>query len=331
MAKKFLVPIDLTKLEIRNAVHHLLTSDPGSPVEGLFYHNTTDHTFNFYNGSAFIKLGTLDQISKAVASLDLNSQKIINLATGTSANDAVNLAQMQAAIAGVNWKSAVRAATTANGTLATAFANGQTIDGVALVTGDRILLKDQTSGADDGIYTVNASGAPTRATDADAASELLQAAVFVEEGTTNADTGWVNSTNAPITVGTTALVFVKFTGSALTAGTGITVSGSTWNVTAATAVGTGGPGGGLVANAHDLAIDKSIVPTKYSADVGDGSTTAISVTHGIGTVDVQVVVKDKTTPFEEVVVDWDATDTTHVTLNFAVAPSSNQYRVTVIG
>jgi hypothetical protein len=112
-------------------------------------------------------------------------------------------------LAGLSWKTAVRVVTTANGTLATAFANGQTVDGVTLATGDRILLKDQTTAADRGIYTVNATGAPTRATDADSGAELVNATVFVSEGTANADTQWTCTTNAPITLGTTGLTFVQ--------------------------------------------------------------------------------------------------------------------------
>lgn len=114
-------------------------------------------------------------------------------------------------VAGLSWKIAVRAATTANGTLATAFENGDTIDGVVLATGDRILIKNQAAAAENGIYTVNASGAPTRATDADSSAELVNASVYVSEGTTLADTQWTCSTNAPITVNTTALVFAQLT------------------------------------------------------------------------------------------------------------------------
>lgn len=88
------------------------------------------------------------------------------------------------------WKAPVRAASTANGTLSSAFENGDTMDGVTLATGDRILLKDQTTQSENGIYLVAASGAPTRATDADAFGELNDAIVSVTEGTANADKGF---------------------------------------------------------------------------------------------------------------------------------------------
>ena len=102
------------------------------------------------------------------------------------------------------WKAPARVATTAAGTLATDFENGDTIDGVTLVTGDRILIKDQATASENGIYTVNASGAPTRSLDADVDAEVIASLIImIEEGTTNADLMWQLITNNPITVGVT--------------------------------------------------------------------------------------------------------------------------------
>ncbi|MFD1985897.1 DUF2793 domain-containing protein [Mesorhizobium newzealandense] len=112
-------------------------------------------------------------------------------------------------VTGLSWKQAVRAATTGAGTLASSFENGDTLDGVTLATGDRILIKNQSSGAENGIYTVNASGAPTRAADADSGAELVDASCYVSEGTTQADTQWTCTTNAPITPGSTSLAFAQ--------------------------------------------------------------------------------------------------------------------------
>lgn len=110
--------------------------------------------------------------------------------------------------AGVSsWKEPVRMATTVAGTLSTSFENGDTIDGVTLATGDRILIKNQSTQTENGIYTVNSSGAPTRATDADTGAELLGATVFVSEGTANKDTVWMQTTNAAITVGSSNIVW----------------------------------------------------------------------------------------------------------------------------
>jgi hypothetical protein len=108
-----------------------------------------------------------------------------------------------------SWKEPVRVATIASGTLAASFENGDIIDGVTLVTGNRILIKNQVAPADNGIYVVNASGAPTRATDADSATELLAACVAVTEGAVNADTIWLCTANATIIVGTTALPWLQ--------------------------------------------------------------------------------------------------------------------------
>ena len=168
--------------------------------------------------------------------------------TPSNANDVASKSYVDATANGLDVKSSVRAATTAAGTLASDFANGDSVDGVTLATNDRILIKDQASGSENGIYTVNASGAPTRATDFDADAEVTAGAfTFVEEGTANGDCGFVLSTNGSITVGSTALTFTQFSGAGLiTAGAGMTKSGNTMNV-----VG----GDGIAANANDVAVD----------------------------------------------------------------------------
>lgn len=136
-----------------------------------------------------------------------------NFADPTSSTSLATKSYVDAIAQGLDTKASVRAATTAAGTLATSFANGQTIDGVTLATGNRILIKNQSSGAENGIYTVAASGAPTRATDADSSAKVTpNLYVFVEEGTTQADSGWTLTNNATVTLGTTALTFTQFTG-----------------------------------------------------------------------------------------------------------------------
>jgi len=108
---------------------------------------------------------------------------------------------------GYSWKMPVRVASTANGTLASAFSNGDSLDGVTLATGDRILLKDQTAGEENGIYVVSATGAPTRADDFASDDQVVGAAVFVSEGTVNGNTVHVCITDGPISLDTTDLVF----------------------------------------------------------------------------------------------------------------------------
>lgn len=114
------------------------------------------------------------------------------------------------AAGGGNWKASCRAATTTSGTLASSFENGDTIDGIALATGDRILIKNQSDQKENGIYVVNASGAPTRATDSDTGGELVYATVLVREGTVNADTIW-NCAQGSVTLGTTFITFDEIT------------------------------------------------------------------------------------------------------------------------
>lgn len=119
-----------------------------------------------------------------------------------------------------NPKNAVRVATTANGTLATAYANGETVDGVTLATGDRILLKDQTAADENGLYTVNATGAPTRATDADTLAEVEEGLyTVVTQGTANTATAWLLTT-APAVIDTNDWVFELYA-DAVTAGTAV--------------------------------------------------------------------------------------------------------------
>ena len=176
--------------------------------------------------------GNLVLDPNGTGTIDVSSARITSLATPTQTTDAATKAYVDAQLQGLDVKNSVRVATTANGTLASAFANGQTVDGITLATNDRILLKDQSTGSENGIYTVNASGAPTRATDFDADSEVTGGTFFfVEEGTVNADNGFVMTNDGTVTVGTTALVFTQFSGAGqITAGSALTKSGNTLNV-----------------------------------------------------------------------------------------------------
>lgn len=179
-----------------------------------------------------VRTSRLDQMAAPSADVSANGHKVTGLADGTASTDAVNKSQLDAAIVGIDWKPSARVATTGAGTLASSFENGATIDGVVLATGDRILIKDQATGSENGIYIVQASGAPVRATDADTSAEVTGGlAVWVNEGTTNGDSGWAISTNDVITLGTTALTFVQVTGlGQVTAGAALTKTGNTLDV-----------------------------------------------------------------------------------------------------
>lgn len=325
----FLVNVDLNKNELQNAKVHILASAPGSPAEGQLYYNSTDKTVGFYTGATWVYLGRLDQLNAPTGDVSLNSHKITSLATPTTGTDAVNKTYADGlATGGVAWKNPVRAASTANGTLATAFEDGDTLDGVVLATGDRILLKDQSAGAENGVYVVAASGAPSRATDADAGSELVAATVFVEEGTANADQAFSCTTNAPITLDTTALVWVRITGlGTVTAGTGLSKSGDTISLSTPVSVANGGTNATTAAGART----SLGAPGVYSTDVGDNSSTSITVTHNLGTRDVIVQVYKAASTYDKVECDVAMATTNTVTLTFTVAPTTDQYRCVVVG
>ncbi|MBB4817136.1 phage-related tail fiber protein [Pseudomonas alcaligenes] len=239
---------------------------------------------------------------KLTNSLDAGGFRLTALADATSPQDAVTKAQLDAAVQGYSWKSPVRAATTANITLSGA----QTIDGVSIIAGDRVLVKNQTAGSGNGIYLA-AAGSWTRATDMDTAAEALGATVFVSEGTTQGNQVWLMTTDAPITIGTTALVWTQVgAGASYTAGNGISISGGV------------------------IAVDTSVVVRKMSATIGDGTATTITVTHNLNTQDVTVSVRETATN-AGVITDWVANGPNTVQLTFGIAPTSGQYRATVTG
>lgn len=152
--------------------------------------------------------------------------------SGFTATSLATKEYVDAVKTGLDIKDSVKVATTAAGTLSSSFANNQSVDGITLATGDRILIKDQSTGSENGIYTVNASGAPTRATDFDEDAEVSGGAfTFVEEGTANGDSGFVLTNNGTVDVGTDAMSFTKFSGAgSITAGAGLGESGTTFSV-----------------------------------------------------------------------------------------------------
>jgi hypothetical protein len=226
-----------------------------------------------------VKAYSLTSFAAPTASLTMNSQKITNLAAPTDANDAARKADVDAARAGLDVKQSVRAATTANIDLSSALENGDAIDGVTLATGDRVLVKNQDTASQNGIYVVQVSGAAVRATDFDADAEVTPGAfTFVEEGTTNADTGWVLTTNGTITVGSTSLAFAQFSGAGnITAGDGLTKDGNTIN-----AVGTAGRIS-VAADSIDISTayaGQTSITTVGTVTTGVWSATAIGPTKG---------------------------------------------------
>ena len=136
------------------------------------------------------------------------------------------------AMLGLSPKTPVLVSTTGPGTLAASFEDGQTVDGEVLTTGDRILIKDQVNPVENGIYTVNASGAPTRATDADVWSELVQAYVLTQTGFTNGGAGYLCTASPGGTINVDPVLFIQFSSStSYTAdGLGLELTGTTFSL-----------------------------------------------------------------------------------------------------
>jgi hypothetical protein len=219
MAIPYLQSINLNQNELQNAVIQNLATDPGSPKPGQIWFNTVTNLYKYNDNGAIRTLPSLankiTDFAAPTTSLAMNSQTITGLGTPVNPTDAATKQYVDNSALGLDVKASVKVATTVAGTLATSFANGQTIDGIALITGDRILLKNQASGSDNGIYTVNATGAPTRSVDCNAAANYLTGAfVFVEEGTVNAGASYIVQTQGTITPGTTAVAWVQFSGGA---------------------------------------------------------------------------------------------------------------------
>jgi hypothetical protein len=255
---------------------------------------------------------------------DLNNQPLTSVASPTNPTDAATKGYVDNAIAGLAWKQPVRVATTAAGTLASSFANGSTVDGVTLATGNRILIKDQATGSENGIYVVNASGAPTRATDADTTAELNSATVYVIAGTTNADKAFTQTANDP-TVGTTALTWAQVGGgTAYTAGNGLALNGTTFSAVPKS-------GGGIVVDGTGISIDGTYaaLAKRYATTLAAGGTST-AVTHNLGTTDVHVQVYDVTSTPVLVDVDVTVTSANVVTIGTASAVTTNQYRVVIV-
>ena len=163
----------------------------------------------------------------------MGTSKITGLGTPTADADATTKAYVDAVAEGLHIHASVVAATTTNVNLANALENGDILDGITLATGNRILVKNQTTQSQNGIYVVQASGQPVRATDFDTAAEVDSGDfVFVSSGTVNGSTGWTQI-NQPAIIGTDAIAFTQFSGAGTyKAGTGLTLDGSTFRLTA---------------------------------------------------------------------------------------------------
>lgn len=363
MARVILVNFDFNGNQLLNALAQVLASDPGSPVEGQFWYNSTSKTFKYRTDAATIVLGRLDQISAPTGDVAMATHKITGLGDPSGAQDAATKAYVDSVATGLDVKDAVRLATAAalaaytpGANTLTANANGAlSVDGVAVANGDRLLVKNETAGNAkyNGIYVVTdlgSAGTPwvlTRASDADVSAEVTSGLyAFVTAGNTLAATGWILTTADPVTLNTTALTFTQFAASAsYSAGNGIDISGGAIAVRLKTA-------GGLVFDTGEIKVDAPLAVAlggtgaatapaalaalggagKYAASVGDTSATQFDLTHGLAASrDLVVQVYRVASPYDQVEADVEHLSTTQVRVKFATAPGTNEFRVVILG
>jgi hypothetical protein len=305
-----------------------------------------DHTHGTpTHDNAAHALINLSALAAPTADVSMGNYKLTSVATPVASTDAANKQYVDDVAQGLNIHAASYAATTAN--LNATYDNGTSgvgatltnagtqaafsTDGVSPSLNARILVKNQTTTSQNGIYTLTTVGSVstnwvlTRATDFDTAAEMAGGDfTFVDAGSTLANTGWV-MVDEVTTVGTDPITFQQFSGAGTyTASNGVQLVGSNFS-------GVVVSGGGLSVGSSGFDIDSAVVVKKYAASVGDGTATSYTVSHNLGTKDVTVAVYDNSAPYAEVICDVQHTSTTAITLLFSVAPTSNQYRVVVHG
>lgn len=261
--------------------------------------------------------------TKVLVDLDFNNQaRIVGLLNPALDQDAATKAYVDSLVEGLAWKDSCRVATQSNINLSSP---GGTIDGVTMSANDRVLVRAQSTQSQNGIYVWNgAAVAMTRSLDANTSAELEQAVTTVEEGT-----------SAGVSFRQTTVNFTLDTGNVV------------WETfgTAAPTASESTAGIAMIATQSDVNTGtndtKFVTPLKlaswtgrikkHTQDIGDGSSTSYTVTHNFNTRDVQVCIYRNSGNYDEILADIEHTSANSLTIKFASAPTSNQYRVVVIG
>jgi hypothetical protein len=321
-----------------------------------------DSTVTTNSGTQTLTNKTLGSSTALGANLDAASYKITNLGTPTASGDAATKAYVDAVSEGLHVHPAANVYVAANVTISTALEAGDVIDGVTLAEGMRVLVNGQTTQSQNGIYVVQATGGPVRAADFDTAAEIDSGDfIFVSSGTTYGQTGWVQ-TLKPATIGTDAISFTQFSGAGTyLAGDGLTLTGTTFSVDVTPSSGSASleiannalvvkanTSDGLEVTGNGLGINNGTGLTfssgaltfdtangygvrKLAFSAGDGSATSYTINHNLATRDVTVQIFENASPYAQVEADVEHTDSNNLTIKFAAAPTTDQYRVVVVG
>jgi hypothetical protein len=262
-----------------------------------------------------VQSNSLDEMTVPANDVDFNNKKIRNLLDPTNDQDAATKNYVDMLVQGLNAKRSVLCATTTNITLS----GVQTIDTIFCNIGTRVLVKDQTSPAENGIYIVQAS-AWYRASDMNTWSEVPSAYTFIEAGATNSDQGWTCTADFGGTLDTTAINWIKFsTQGTILAGNALTKSGNTLNVNV---------GASIVITSNALEVHDDYKRKKVTTSITcDGVSTAFVKTHSLNSTRVEVQVFDPAIPD-----DVTRISTSQIRVYFGKAPANGKvYELIILG
>lgn len=274
-----------------------------------------------------VRTNRLDQLQPPNVNLDLNGVRLANVASPVNGTDAANKSYVDNARAGISVKDPVRVVAQGNINLATP---GTTIDGISMVSGDRFLAPVQNVGTENGIYLWNGPAvAATRATDADGNAEVVDGSMLaVAEGTDNGRQ-YIQTASGTGAPGTWTQNWIVFTmgGQTYLAGNGLTLTGTTFSLTAPVSIANGGTGASTALGART----NLGATTKYAADMGSMTAGApYTLTHNIGTADV--VVAFRTTDDNRVLnLDWAPNGVNAINVYPDLSLNAGAVRVVVIG